>query len=386
MSGRDCSFASRSSSEHLLTPNALSHQRSVSPTENHSQGAVTPSHTISSNTASLPNVNPQSPLNNDNRNGAPLDEVVNLDHMKLLIHLVRDKSVVGLGSIARSGTHSENILLGLKIGLEAPYLMHQFLAFSARHLAFLHPSRSAFFQNQAFALQTHAVSLFNTACREVDQSNCAAVLLFSSILGHHLLADTLAKRDPGGLDAFMAHYVQCLGVHRGVFTIAQSAWPLLMETELQPILESSKGFTSREPMGNHCDKIKEMVHGSDSLGEDDKEVCQQAIRYLQVGFDSVLAENNEEIELVNRHQMISSWAMLCPPEFTAMLAAKRPEALVLLAHWTVLLHCGREMWQVGDAGVYIFGMILDYLGSEWQPWLEWPRARIAEGFRNPNVA
>lgn len=301
---------------------------------------------------------------------------MNVNHMELLIHLTLDNDMFNLGvSVGDSiGTYPTRLGFALETGLKSPYLLHQLLAFSARHLAFLHPERSASFFHQAATLQTRAVSLFNTAWTEVDRSNCVAVLLFSSILGHHLLADSLAKRDPGGLDAFMTHYMQCLNMSRGIYTIAKAAWPLLMDSELEPVISSGSEFTSRVPRGNHCQQIKELVVGADELGAEDKEACLQAIQYLQVGFDAALADEEEP---QNRHKMIFSWTMLAPPEFTVLLAAERPEALVLLAYYALLLHYGRKMWQVGDAGAYIIGMIVNYLGPEWHRWLEVPRERVA---------
>lgn len=113
--------------------------------------------------------------------------------MELLIHLILNKDMFNLGGPIDDSWHS----LAFNACLQAPYLFHQVLAFSARHLAFLHPERSASYLHQAIALQTRAVSIFNATSPEVDQSNCVAILLFSSVLGHHILADTLTKRDPG---------------------------------------------------------------------------------------------------------------------------------------------------------------------------------------------
>ena len=89
------------------------------------------------------------------------------------------------------------------------------------------------------------------------------------------------------------------------------------------------------------------------------------------------AGEGEAEELGNRYQMIFAWTMLSPSSFTALLAAMRPEALVVLAYYALLLHYGRGMWQVGDAGAYILGMIVDYLQPEWRRWLEYPGERIA---------
>jgi hypothetical protein len=293
--------------------------------------------------------------------------------MELLIHLIDTKDIFNLG--VRVGDYISNISQALNIGLRSPYLLHQLLAFSARHLAFLHPENSPSYLHQAVTLQTRAVSLFNTSWTEVNQSNCVEILLFSVVLGHHLLADTFSKRNSGGLDAFMAHYVQCVEMHRGIYTIARTAWPLLMESELEPVLSLSSGFTGRSPKGNHCQQIKELVDSSDGMSEDEKEACRLAIKYLQVGFDAVHEEDDEQ---GYRYQMIFSWMLLAPPEFTGLLAAKRPEVLVLLGYYALLLHYGRNIWQVGDAGVYVLGIIVDYLGPEWYHWLEYPRQMVAK--------
>ncbi|MCJ1371719.1 hypothetical protein MMC20_002938 [Loxospora ochrophaea] len=382
MSERNCSFASQAPPESLSTSGTSSHERSTSPADSHSQGAVIIPDATTLTAAPLFNPDsPERPSINNRRDPTP-DEAINLDHMELLIHLILDKEMFNLG--VGVGAYPSGLSLALKTGLESPYLLHQLLAFSARHLAFLHPESSASYLQQAVTLQTSAVSLFNSAWEsnfnwtKVDQSNCVAILLFSSILGHHLLADSLAKRDPGGLEAFMTNYMQCLEMHRGVHTVAISAWPLLMESELKPVLLWSSGFTSRPPRGNHCHRIRELVDRADGLGEENKEACRLAIQYLQVGFDAMLAEEEEQD---NRYQMIFSWPMLAPPPFTGLLAAKQPEVLVLLGYYALLLHYGRNMWQVGDAGAYILGIIADYLGPEWGHWLEYPQERVAKDLR-----
>lgn len=379
MSGRDCSFASQP--QPSLDKRSTS---SVSPHEpvirigNLSQGGIAAPGTTPFTTASLSNSSSPERLSINDHHGPTLDETVNPNHMELLMHLLLEKDMFSLG--IKVGDHTSNISIALKLALKSPYLLHQLLAFSARHLAFLHPEGSASYLHQAVTLQTRAVSLFNAAWTDVDQSNCVEVLLFSSILGHHLLTDTLAKRDDGGLVAFIAHYIQCVEVHRGIYTVARTVWPLLMDSELEPVLSLTAEFTSRLPKGNQCQPIRELIDGSDGLGEEAKEACRLAINYLQVGFDAVLAD--EETNGV-RHQMIFSWTLLVPPELTDLFATKRPEVLILLAYYAVLLHYGRNMWQVGDSGAFILGIIVDYLGPEWDHWLKYPQEMVENGLENP---
>ncbi|EED12988.1 C6 finger domain protein, putative [Talaromyces stipitatus ATCC 10500] len=364
MSGRTCRYACESPQDNPSTPNTPK----SGPNSTSSVPSISPLAIASVSNpswATFPNAETQ-------QSSPALDEPLNMNHMELLIHTTLDKDVFSLGS--HDTNYLTNVTNGLRISLESSYLLHQVLAFSARHLAFLHPERADIYLYQAVSLQTRAVSLFNASWNGIDESNCVAMLLFSSILGHHILADTLAKRDAGGLDAFMIHFVHCLDIQKGVHTIARTAWPLLMESELENILSWSSQYTSRIPIGNHCQQVKELINKAEGLTEEENEACHEAIRYLQVGFDAVHAEKEEEYG--NRFHMIPSWILLVPPALRGLFVAKRREALVLLAYYALLLHHGRYLWQIGDAGLFILCIVEDYLGTEWAHWLKYLREEV----------
>ena len=385
MSGRDCSFASQNNMQ-TVSPSDISLQgRATSPGDSCSQPSLS-ALSLSPLTVT-PLSHPSSPAHSSTtitHQEATFDENVNMNHMELILHLAldKDKDMYNLGA-TMDDYHPPALALALDTGLKAPYLLHQMLAFSARRLAFLHPERSAAYLHQAVALQTRAVSLFNAGWNGINNTNCVAVLLFTSALGHHVLADTLAKRDSGGLDAFMTHYIHCVEMHRGVYTVATTNWPILMGSkELGPILSWSSGYNSRSPKGDQCHLPLNLIENTSDLMEEGKEACRKAVHYLQIGFDAVLAENEEG----NRYQMIVSWPMLSVPNFTSLLASKHPVALVVLSYYALLLHYARSMWQVGDSGAYILNIITEYLGEEWSDWLEYPRQRIEELRVNPAIA
>ena len=287
--------------------------------------------------------------------------------MELLMHLSLEKDMFNLG-FGIENYHPSGMMLALSTTLRSPVLMHQLLAFSSRHLAYVHPERSAFYERQAVTLQTKAISLFNTTytANGVDKSNCVVVLLFASVLGHHTLADALALRPTGGLGAFIEHYVRCIETHRGIDTIAKIAWPMLMKSELEPILSLSHAFTSREPKGHHCQLALDMVDNSSVLDEEDKKACRSALHYLQVGLDAATGTDEDE----NRFHMICTWTMLLTPRMARLLSAMRPEGLVILGYYAEMLHYGRQLWQVRNAGTYILGLIIEYLDAGWARWLE----------------
>ena len=300
------------------------------------------------------------------------EEPVNVGHMELLIHAMLNEEMYNF-AIGFEKFHRAGLALGMETALKAPYLMHQILAFSSCHLAHANPHCLAYYRNQAVTLQTRAVSIFNTTRAEVNQLNCVPMLLFSSMLGQHLLAEILAVQPSTDMEIFITHYVQCIEMHRGIYTIATSAWSLLMKSELEPILSMSKEFTSRQSEGDDCSTVFSLIEDTDGMSAEEKHACRIAVHYLQVGLDAV---RRDEDSPISQYQMICEWTMLIPPGFTRLLAAKQPVALVVLAHYAILLHFGRHLWQVGDAGLHILAIIEKYLGSQWDAWLSYPRARI----------
>ncbi|KAH7408797.1 putative C6 finger domain protein [Phaeosphaeria sp. MPI-PUGE-AT-0046c] len=305
-------------------------------------------------------------------------ESINFTHMDLLIHITQDADIFNIGAGIES-YHPSGLALGLKEALAHPYLMHEMLGFSARHLAHLHPHRAPHYLDLSVRLQTRALSLFNDMLGTdgVTDANCVAVVLFSSILGHHVLACTLGSRslDLADVDAVVGQYVQCMDTQRGIHTIATSAWPSLMASELAPILAQSQEFTSRAPVGADCDVLAQRVAAASGMSAEEKEACRRAIGYLQVGFDATATEEVGDRKR-NRHHMIYTWTMLVPRDFAGLLVRKQPEALGLLAYYAVLLHRGRELWQVGGAGRYLFDKVDGYLGEEWDEVLDMPRGEI----------
>jgi hypothetical protein len=214
--------------------------------------------------------------------------------MELVIHAMTSDEMFNFeGGFEKF--HRARLALGFETALKAPYLLYQVLAFAACHLAHVDFERSAFFSRPAVVLQTRAISIFNTAKVEVDASNCVPILIFSSMLGRHLLAEMLAKREPNGFDGFITHYVQCVEMHRGIYIIATSAWPLLMESELEPILTMSRSLTSRQPKGEDCVHVLALIENAEDMNEEEKQACRTAVRYLQVGLDAVHADDNAPI-------------------------------------------------------------------------------------------
>ncbi|KAK4193242.1 hypothetical protein QBC35DRAFT_100150 [Podospora australis] len=296
---------------------------------------------------------------------------VNLAHMELLIRFKFADHAPELNV----EMHDFSSKLLFQCALQAPYLMHQMLAASARHLAVLTPERSEFFREHAMHLQTRAVSIYNeTAAKaQIDRNNCSALLLFCSLLGRHLFADLLAKRDTG-FDEFLTRYLQFVSISGGLKAMSVAAWDLLLESDIKHLVIWALTLSRTTPQGNHCDHLHRLVAQSQNLDLVAKDACARAIGLLQVGFDGVLGNDMRN----QKYLMIFMWPASVPQEFTELLAQRRPEAIAIMGHWALYLHCSREVWHVADAGSYLIRSIAEYLGPEWQYWLNWPLTMLSE--------
>jgi hypothetical protein len=80
------------------------------------------------------------------------------------------------------------------------------------------------------------------------------------------------------------------------------------------------------------------------------------------------------VRLPSQHvpHAISGWHVMLPQEFGDVLKDRRPEALVILAYYGVLLHRARRYWICGGNGALMVGAIARQLGAEWAGVMRWP--------------
>ncbi|KAJ5502567.1 hypothetical protein N7463_005441 [Penicillium fimorum] len=93
-------------------------------------------------------------------------------------------------------------------------------------------------------------------------------------------------------------------------------------------------------------------------------------------YDSTIEHLSQALEQLMKggepNMFTFSWSFRIPAEFLELLEARRPFALVVLAHYTVILHHIRGSWWMGDWGNRILQEIGDLLDPEWRELIGWP--------------
>jgi len=306
---------------------------------------------------------------------------VNLNHIEFILHFNFAIAVPELDSDFSSvATAMVN-----RLSLQFPWLLHAVLAISSRHLAVLRPRASSLYLAEAFQLQNEAINLFNKERLSIDETNCAAAVLFSSILGRHLLVDTLAALHSDG-SVLLDSYCQYVQVHWGIRAIASGSWQLLPETEIWPFLLFSGIHRPRTPRGNELADLRSWVEEESGVDRDNAldqetlDVCLEAVKLLQVGLDEIrnaaaaaTAAAEMKTDNLRQYQMAFIWSVCNKARFNELVMQRLPQALVILAHYSVLLHHARHVWQIGDAGARFLRTVCNALGPEYSSQLRWAR-------------
>jgi hypothetical protein len=249
----------------------------------------------------------------------------------------------------------------------APYLVNELLAFSALHLSTTRPDRREYYRYHATQLQTDALSIFKESSPEVTRENCVHLFVFAAGLGVHMLCDTLIYRE-GDFAIFLDRFVHFFRVYHGVRTIVNKAGHMIQDTPLGPVFKMGTDlYKFSGCLGHGCQLLLDLICRA-NLGNELTGIYRQAVESLQ----SCLNVIEERGELHVGINAVATWPILMKIEFGELLEQRRPEALVILAHYACLLHRFRDFCLFGDSGAFIIQEITENLGPEWKEWMAWP--------------
>ncbi|KAJ0416857.1 hypothetical protein BJY00DRAFT_316417 [Aspergillus carlsbadensis] len=306
--------------------------------------------------------------------------------------------------------------------ITTPYLANELLAFSALHMSTTRPpTQRSFYRYHAAQLQTHALSIYKEMNPRVTHETCVPLCVFAAVLGIHMLCDTLIYRDdeehreeeegggnpsysPAGhgnnhqddFRAFLARFAHFFRLYHGVRAIIGEAWHFIQDTPLAPHFKYGMDLyklPGRLGLGPGCAKLLSLIERA-KLGTDLTKTYKHAIESLQACLNVVdgsaaatpsasgSGPGSPRQDIIQQHNAaingVTTWPLLLDIEFGDLLEQGRPEALVILAHYGMLLHRFRDSWLFGDSGAFLVQGVSRFLGRGygqgygWEEWLEWP--------------
>lgn len=259
-------------------------------------------------------------------------------------------------------------------GLRFPFLMRQILATSALNLSIERPDHKAFYHQHATKLQSEALASFTATLQTIDETNVVAVFLGSSLVGMHSFCETFTFREENfnhTLDALL----RSMSLLRGTRAVIGGWWQFLCASEIGVILKIAHDKRQLAiDQQSSIRELEELIEEAD-ISQKTKDTYKHTVEELALLFAT--QQNLTDAESSQSANMIFGWLVVVGKEYTDLLSARRAEALIILAHYAVVLHQRRNFWAIGDAGKYLIEAIDAHLGQHWDRWLAWPRAIVS---------
>lgn len=294
-------------------------------------------------------------------------ETLYLEDLELMMHWC----TTTYKSMARDST-SERIWQTLipRLSLRYPALRQGLLALSALHLASTNISSHRWrYLDTARAYQAQALEGLQAETDDVPEAQsqatfalCCIMIIFTFGFCQIDRENDPNETQPDNLDEFF----EVFRLTRWLVSIMMRSIDPIARSELRPLVKSEN------PAPTMPDMSRLVIF---SLLRQNSEEETRNPDHETKTYDSAIGHlSNALKQLMNGEPSVFafSWSVWIPVEFLGLLEARRPFALVILAHYAVILHHLRDLWWMGDWGTRILEEIGDLLGPEWQQLINWP--------------
>jgi hypothetical protein len=173
--------------------------------------------------------------------------------------------------------------LMVREGLRFPFLMYSILGFAALHKAYREndPTARRKHLHRATELQAAAMEDVKVYTHGASEDSCFALLIFSSILGMHHLADRSRLNSTSDAE-FFHHFVTACRLAQGVRILVIDAWwPIINESaEMAPLIkveQLERPYDIPEQVG----RLHVLVNARSQLGDHEKTTYREAIDILE---------------------------------------------------------------------------------------------------------
>lgn len=274
-----------------------------------------------------------------------------------------------------------------KIAFSHHFLLHGLLAFAALHMAHLDPARRKSLHAEASRHHDAALTAFRPIMQNITAENCNACFAFSSTLALYawaspdcnsnlVFADTSSPVDKDAT-------VEWVRLIRGTYSLLLAAQDWMSDGPLQPLLSLYEGQPAWAPheaeptsildpeVQSKFTALKELWEPSSDWPEPDHEsveALKEALSLLQEAYSMLCSEDKR----VCFTSVVFSWPIRVPEKYITMVNKRVPQALVILAHYSLLLNKLGDFWWMNGMSRHLLQTVHRTLGKKWESWISWP--------------
>ena len=257
-----------------------------------------------------------------------------------------------------------------QIAFHHDFLMRGILAISALHFSSLRPMKHEHYAHIGVQQQDAALSSFRPIMQGMDNTNCDASFAMSSLIVVYGFESPKVSDSLGMFSYNGEHSDEWLPLIRGVNSILQSLWPCVKCGRLSGLLHDQAGESGTDLPSVLLEQLANLERLCESITDDEADAvaCKSALGQLRQCFVRINNKSRYECEV----SLAFMWPVMIPQHFLTLLQRRIPKALIILAHYCVILHHLDGYWWMRGWAAHILHNIQRELDDRWQYWIQWP--------------
>ncbi|KAL9106992.1 MAG: hypothetical protein Q9227_008028 [Pyrenula ochraceoflavens] len=321
--------------------------------------------TPQSNTAKTPSEPLFDPMQLPNLESLRKTSELAIDDLELIHHFstVTYRTLIDSEADARVWSYD-----AVRLGLKHEFLLRGILAVAALHLADLMPDESAAYELKATTHQNLALVAAQEELAHPSVYNCHALFLFSCLV---IFLTFVGSRHPQDNDGLPKHMLDWFYVLRGCNSVMQMYWTHLENSSCYAILkEVKKGENHSAHTAEDSHRIIDLLSlTKDIEDQEDRRAYSLAVHELLKTYTQCWFQRQN-----GRPWIIPAfvWPNVLPERYLQMLGDQKPQALVILAHFAILIHWSDEDWFFRGWARDLLQKIRATVDEEWHEHLRWP--------------
>lgn len=263
-------------------------------------------------------------------------------------------------------------------GLRHPFLMHQILAFAGFHLAYTEPERRHIYLKQASQHQNFTIhGMRKTLAGAISSENCHATYATSIFICLGAFAVYPCYENYNTFFSPIDSLVEIFTLITGMGLILSTSDEELRTGPLKRMFRKHIKPTGPD---HPCPQLSgrlplleaQLDEASTELDEEVKTCIKKTASALQDCLDKVAMRNSGLGHSALRTAFL--WPLLLPAQCLDWIKCRHPAAMVILAHYAMLLHFAEaDCWYLRGWGKAIAESVAEALaGTSWLNLARWP--------------
>ena len=272
-----------------------------------------------------------------------------------------------------------------QIAFKYPVLMHSIFSISALHLAHLYPSRKPACISSAIRHHDVALTTFRNELNHITPSNVSALFACSTLIIVYVFAFPLVSPSLS-IGVNTPQILQPVQEILKVFSLLHGTqvfspvWSWLEAGEISLLFKNVDSTVNSGMSDEACASFSRLQSYIDNesdqvsdLTPPRKQAYTAAIKSLKQLWNIVCIPDSNT-------GMVLSWPHMMESEYEKLLAERQPIALIILAHYAVLLDAFKEYWWLRGWGKQLILDVETSIGRDerWGNLMLWPLEMAAE--------